>query len=385
MLDFLIIGGGIHGVHLAHVLIHREGLPADAIRILDPHETLLASWSRRTSNTGMRYLRSPRIHHLDLAPQALEQFALERALGPETWIAPYYRPSYALFQQHSQHIIDAYRLDWLHIQEKALTLHRIRGGWQVETGTGHLKARNVVLAMGRQMLNIPHWIENPADIPLQHILSMSFDRQHIPSGATVVVVGAGISAGQITLDLMKHHSITLISRQPLRQHDFDSSPCWLGPSCMTAFAEADYERRRWMIGEARQPGTLSRDVYKTFQRAIEEGWIRFYHGAVTRCHVAPNGLIVMQIQDGTQLVADYMILATGFKPVPPLQTWLNDTILRYELPIAKCGYPVLDRSLRWADGLYAMGPLAELEIGPSAANIVGARTAAERLRQVATS
>lgn len=75
MLDWLIIGGGIHGTHLAHVLVNQCGFSADAIRILDPHEALLAAWSQRTTNTGMRYLRSPRVHHIDLDYRSLERFA----------------------------------------------------------------------------------------------------------------------------------------------------------------------------------------------------------------------------------------------------------------------------------------------------------------------
>jgi hypothetical protein len=49
------------------------------------------------------------------------------------------------------------------------------------------------------------------------------------------------------------------------------------------------------------------------------------------------------------------------------------------LPLAPCGYPVLDQRLCWAPGLYVSGPLAELEIGPVAQNLLGARLAGERL------
>jgi hypothetical protein len=40
---------------------------------------------------------------------------------------------------------------------------------------------------------------------------------------------------------------------------------------------------------------------------------------------------------------------------------------------------VVSKALRWARGLYVMGPLAELELGPTARNIAGARKAADRL------
>ncbi|MBL8151238.1 MAG: hypothetical protein JNN15_15045, partial [Blastocatellia bacterium] len=46
------------------------------------------------------------------------------------------------------------------------------------------------------------------------------------------------------------------------------------------------------------------------------------------------------------------------------------------------GYPIVDRSLKWHPGIYVSGPLAELELGPTARNIIGARTAAEKLLKV---
>lgn len=129
MLDWLIIGGGIHGTHLAHALTHGLGIPPDAVRILDPNDRLLAAWSRRTANTGMRYLRSPRVHHIDIDPRSLEHFAQTQGDEPsDLWIDPYYRPSYALFQNHFQYVIDTYQLDRLHIRGQAMALHRVEGG-----------------------------------------------------------------------------------------------------------------------------------------------------------------------------------------------------------------------------------------------------------------
>ncbi|NDJ62581.1 MAG: SidA/IucD/PvdA family monooxygenase, partial [Chloroflexi bacterium] len=269
MLDWLIIGGGIQGVHLAHVLIHRHGLSPDAVRILDPHEHLLAAWSRRTANTGMRYLRSPRVHHIDLDPASLERFARDQGGDPsELWIAPYHRPSYALFQSHCQHVIDTYQLDRLHIRGQALALHRMISGWCVETASTRLRSQRVLLATGRQQPWIPDWAEPlMQNAPIHHVLDSAFDRRHIADGAAVIVVGGGISAGQVALKLMDDHPLTLVTRQPLRQHDFDTNPCWLGPKCLEAFGQANYQRRRRMIGAARQPGTLAADVYADIHTA----------------------------------------------------------------------------------------------------------------------
>ena len=46
-LDCLIVGGGIHGVHVAARLIGEAGVPADRLRILDPGARLLERWRSR--------------------------------------------------------------------------------------------------------------------------------------------------------------------------------------------------------------------------------------------------------------------------------------------------------------------------------------------------
>jgi hypothetical protein len=42
----------------------------------------------------------------------------------------------------------------------------------------------------------------------------------------------------------------------------------------------------------------------------------------------------------------------------------------------------VDEQLCWHPGIYVSGALAELELGPPAANIVGGRLAAQRLKSL---
>lgn len=87
-LDWLIIGGGIHGVHIAARLLGEAGVSPDRLRIVDPGDRLLARWRICTATTGMSHLRSPSVHHLDLDPWSLERFAGQRKT--------YYRPTLAI-------------------------------------------------------------------------------------------------------------------------------------------------------------------------------------------------------------------------------------------------------------------------------------------------
>lgn len=95
MLAWLIIGGGIHGVHLAYLLTTAKGVSREELRVLDPHPEPLARWNRLTANTGMAYLRSPAVHNLGLTADALDTFAA----SPAAWVyrtyrEPYSRPGY---------------------------------------------------------------------------------------------------------------------------------------------------------------------------------------------------------------------------------------------------------------------------------------------------
>ena len=66
VIPWLVVDGGIHGVHIAARLIGDNKVAAQDICIVDDHEKLLQAWKTRTSNTGMKFLRSSAGYHLDL-------------------------------------------------------------------------------------------------------------------------------------------------------------------------------------------------------------------------------------------------------------------------------------------------------------------------------
>jgi len=58
---------------------------------------------------------------------------------------------------------------------------------------------------------------------------------------------------------------------------------------------------------------------------------------------------------------------------------VDELVHSARLPCASCGYPIVDQALRWHPRVHVSGPLAELELGPSARNIAGARRAGDRI------
>eukprot|EP00536_Pseudo-nitzschia_multiseries_P012525 jgi/Psemu1/326874/estExt_fgenesh1_pg.C_4830001 len=100
---------------------------------------------------------------------------------------------------------------------------------------------------------------------------------------------------------------------------------------------------------------------------------------------------------------DEIILATGLGKKVPGHKIIHPLATMLDLPLSPCGYPLLDQSLLWkprshhrgasaettttrnttiartSTNIFVSGGLAEIELGPSARNIAGARMAAERI------
>ncbi len=87
----------------------------------------------------------------------------------------------------------------------------------------------------------------------------------------------------------------------------------------------------------------------------------------------------LDLAGGDALRVDCVLLATGFMNGRPGGRLGDALIESAELPGASCGFPEVDPFLRWHPRVFVSGALAELEIGPAARNIAGARRAGDRL------
>ncbi len=387
-LDWLIIGGGIHGTHLSLVLMQRGGVAAHRLRVLDPYPTPLVRWHECTRNCGMAYLRSGGVHHIGLDPEDLGRFAARQPNPPTPhFIPPYRRPALTLFQQHCDHIIATNQLDQVRLVGRATALRRHSDGWQVETEHGSLTAHKVALAMGSmEYPAIPAWASPliAQGAAIDHIFTPGMRRDQRGAWQRCVVVGGGISAVQLALTLAAQQpgTVTLLLRHPLREHQLDSDPGWLGPKYQDGFrALRDYTERRTQITRARHRGSVPPDLVVQLRQAIQQGQLAIQHAAVVAAQSTPTTGITLCLDVGPPLTADWVLLATGFAPERPGGAWLTETIHTADLPLAPCGFPIAAPDLHWGQGLYVLGALAELELGPIARNIAGARQAAERIVQ----
>ena len=410
MLDWLVIGGGPHGVHVAARLIGEAGIAPDKVRILDDEAELLARWRRCTQNTGMRFLRSPAVHHLDLSSSSLRRFVKSgqgRRL-PRPFTRPYSRPSLEVFDRHSDEVIENFGLQNLHIRGRASALEvsdeRVRVAFD-PAGVAPLhraeaiEARNVVLALGGPTApEWPAWARDAAasasevgmSSAIQHIFDPGFELSEDlggladGEGTAVAVVGAGISGAQVAVRLARAgRRVFLLSRHALRLHQFDSDPGWQGPKYMAAFERIqDPNERRRRIREARHRGSIPSDVQAALRCAIARGEIEHLEPVDVQSAVVAHGRLTLALQ-GREITVDRVLLATGFPSRRPGEGWLDEAIEAYGLPCAECGYPIVDRGLRWHPRVFVTGALAELEIGPVSRNLSGAMRAGERIAAVA--
>lgn len=389
MLDWLIVGGGVHGSYASHRLTQPGCFERSRVRVLDPDPEPLARWNHCAENASVDYLRSPGVHHLDIDPRSLYSFASSReGQGLADWAAPYYRPGFALFQRHTQSVIERARLRELRLVGRAQRLERRHGGWRVETERGALDARRVLVCIGlSEQRNWPAWARQARcdGAPVQHLFEPEFRRRALPAHSRVLVVGGGLSAAQAAL-AMTHTSpgaVTLLARHAPRVQQFDTDPCWNGPKCLSAFdADREMHSRRARITAARRRGTVPPDAARRVQACARSGSLLVRQGEVTELACDADGWFA-QLADGHALRLDQVVLATGFLQHRPGGAWLDAAIDAESLPCAPCGTPRVDPTLRWSENLYVSGPLAELELGPLARNITGARMALERIVRAA--
>jgi len=390
MLEWLIIGGGVQGTFISHYLTAAAGVPRERLRVLDPEPEPLARWYHCCANTGMRFMRSPDVHHLDLDPMGLRRYCFATMKEPQTALMePYSRPSFALFRNHTAQVIATHRLRELRMAGRAQGLGFDNGHATVETDQGRIATKRILLAVG--VSDHPYWPQWARELralgaPIDHVFSRTFKLGGLRDWRHATVIGGGITAVQTALALAERAPghVAMVTRHALRIEMFDSDPCWIGALCMQEFERASPGERRRLIGQARNTGSVPREIATELFDAIQAGRLSLTCGEITDARTIPGSRAQLTISGDCEmpvalLNSDLLILATGFDRSRPGGEWLDQAIGQFALPCHECGYPIVDANLCWRPGLYVAGPLAELELGPVARNIIGGRHAASRL------
>ncbi|MBK9140975.1 MAG: FAD/NAD(P)-binding protein [Candidatus Melainabacteria bacterium] len=386
MLDCLIIGGGIHGTHLATRLVTREGLPLDRIRILDPNDAPCQRWKDLTGRTGMRFLRSPIVHHLDVDPWSLMKFMERPDVRPwASTIGPKQQPSLRLFNAHIDHVLDKSGIYKIYRRGLALGIKDRGTHLEVETSAGSIESRKVILAISsNETPRMPDWLANLVSegAPVRHIFEPGFSRHSIIPSFTYAVIGSGLSAVQLSLAIARKAPgrVLLMTKGPLEVAELDFDPCWIGPKCQEPFGKVpDYGKRRSIVTAARNAGTIPEAISRSLEQDESRGLLKVLRSRATAGSQTSDGRVILTLANGQTHTVDRVLVAIGFEKSAPGESWLQTVAGDIGLVTHSDGYPVVDKNLRWHERILVTGALAELEVGAAARNIVGARIAGDRI------
>ncbi|WP_404407246.1 SidA/IucD/PvdA family monooxygenase [Jeotgalibacillus malaysiensis] len=380
MFEWLIAGGGIHGCTIAAHLIKQNIIKPDQLKIIDPNPEPLADWKERTAFIDMPYLRSPGVHHLDIKPFSLKQYG--KQAGTETdFYGPYSRPSLHLFNEHCDRVIEETALckSW-HTGLMSIVV-RESDHWMVQTKKGdRFYTKNLVIATGiNRRLFLPEWGHKAKKLAPSRVSHVFDNRKAAPEGP-IAVVGGGISAAHLTIKLSKQSpgQVTQITRHGYRVHDFDSDPGWLGPKYMDGFSKMNAEEKRRTIQQTRHKGSIPAELNQKLHHFRKKDAYRLLIDEIVDIEYKNNQFILIT-QSGKQLKVRTIYFATGFAPDVMSADFLANLIKKENLQCAHCGFPLVNHQLEWCDHLFVSGPLAELELGPSSRNVIGAMKAADRI------
>lgn len=387
MYEWVIIGGGIQGVTLAAFLLKTRKIKAAELAVVDRNAEPLANWKRSTKVISMPYLRSPSVHHIDVAPFSLQSFVKKGSFDKRrAFYGPYKRPSLEIFNDHCEHLLNDLSIKETWVQGHVQRALKLNNGWQVQLKNGReIYGKKLALAIGiGEQLNMPDWaIDLDGQYPthVYHVFDEKlpeFDAMKLP----ITIVGGGITSIHLALKLSELYpnQVTLLKRHPFRIHAFDSDPGWLGPKRQNGFHNIEsYVKRREEIITARNKGSIPHDLYIKLLNRIKNGTLVVKENEVSGYEVK-NDSVHLFDKDGNFIArTGTILLATGYLPSLPGSEWIKEMVETLELPCADCGYPIVSRTLQWGPDLYVTGALAELEMGPIARNISGARQAAERI------
>ncbi len=308
-----------------------------------------------------------------------------------------------------------------------------------EATTATISADNIVLAVGNDDPLYPEWAnhlvskDSSGNHKISHLLEIvSNDNNASNEGSktnpseqrnVVAIIGGGISAVHKALQLTSGEDsnivVHIISRHPVREQQFDTHQDWMMTDELAKLslekggkgwtdrlskfrAVGGLAERREVIKRERVPGTVPTYMTRAkggLEEKISQKRVHWHVAGVDSASCleeddTKSGRYHLELTDGSTVSGvDEIILATGLGKRPPGHSIIHLLAQEANLPLSPCGYPLVHESLEWKQPtdsssstsllsnskIFVSGGLAELELGPSARNIAGARMAAERI------
>ena len=378
--EVCVVGAGPHALTVvSHLLTARPSLK-DGIVVVDPSGQWLRTWREQFGRLEIGVLRSPMVHHPDVWPGSLARFTSDHALKRSH--LPYDPPLTSVFDSFCSALVNQLDLDSMLCAASVGEIQTERHGYRVTTSSGSFHARQVVWAGNTAQPIVPEPLSKPfGTASIQH--SSTIDLRNIPTldGEHIVVVGGGLTAGHLVLGALKRSArVTLVTRRPIVERNFDVEPGWLGPRFLDGFdRQRNPERRLQMVLSARGGGSMPGWMCQRLESEIDFGRLAHVVGSIESGNLSDTGPLELCVS-GQLLEADRCWLATGTRP-----HFCADAALAAHVNRQVDGIPVLRQDLRLGRrSMYLTGRLAAIELGPAAGNLWGARVAALRITHALT-
>lgn len=373
-----MVGAGPHSLSIVAHLLAAEPSLRDRIAVVDPTGRWMRTWHEQFARLEIGVLRSPIVHHPHVDPGALANYVAGKHL-PRSGL-PYDPPLTRVFASFCSGLIQSLDLDDMVLEGRVSGL-TVGDGMTVATTNGAVTARHVVWAANTAVPVVPAGLEAATDAgAIRHASSIdlrsigSLDDEHI------TIVGGGLTAAHLAVAAVdRGAAVTLATRRPITERDFDVEPGWLGPRCLDGYWRLDRpDRRLDTARNARGGGSIPGWMLRRLQSEMQAGRIDHVIGAIDGCSVGTDG-VELGIA-GSSTPAGQCWLATGTRP-----DVRADQALAPHVDAHLDGIPVVGADLRVGAGpLYVTGRLATMELGPAAGNLWGARMASRRITNALT-
>lgn len=331
----------------------------------------------------------------------------------------FYRPSSKLFEDFCDEIVERYGLkprirkdevisiQWrdIHIQDtdeyhKGFIIKtqggRIYGGKTCIVSSGHRgKINYPIMGLSNcnatldQACHTSHIFTRKAPYPPTCIQNKIDAKK--PS--SLVIVGGGLTSAQLahvacTLSV----DVTMILRGPVKIKHFDFHLDWVTKYKnvkKSSFYLLDTdEERADLIRDARGGGLINPEYHKLVKKHVASGKLRLMCYTQIESGVFEDGQwnLMLSTEDPKSaankemISCDYVCCATGILADIKGLDFLKPMFDEYPINVV-AGFPCLTDQLQWNETipLYMTGKNAALKIGPTSANLDGARLGAERV------
>jgi putative flavoprotein involved in K+ transport len=286
-IDIVVIGGGQAGLAAGYYLAKQR---RDFV-ILDAHEQAGDSWRNRWDSLGLFTPTSFNQFPGMPFPRSNNRFPTKNEMADylESYVAHFHLP--------------------IRLKTSASELARDGDSYLITTGTGHLKANQVIVATGAYPTPRVPTFASRLDPAINQLHSIAYRNPSQLRDGAVLVAGAGNSGVEIALDLASRHSVWLAGREtgfiPATYGMFSFELGLLLFRALVRHLTVDTAPGRWVVQRAREfshghpvVGVTSEDLHQAgIQRVPRVAGVR-------------SGQPILE--DGRVLDVPNVIWATGF-------------------------------------------------------------------------